>query len=56
MKPTRTMKQLMDWMDEHKSVEDDRPQIKGKAKGFHNQKDNRFIKTGGNWPKANFHN
>ena len=56
MKPTRTMKQLMDWMDEHKSVEDDRPQIKGKAKGFHNRKDNRFIKTGGNWPKANFHN
>ena len=46
MKPAWTMKQLMDWRDEHKRVEDDRAQIEGKAKGFHDQKDNRNNKTG----------
>ena len=56
MKPAQTMKQLMDQIDEHKRVEDDRAQIKGKAKGFHNRKDNHFNKTEGNWSKANFHN
>ena len=52
------MRQLMDRIDKHKRVEDDRAQIKGKgtAKGFHNWKDNHFNKTGGNWPKVNFHN
>ena len=46
----------MDRIDEHKRVEDDQAQIKGKTKGFHDQKDNRFNKIGGNWPKTNFHN
>lgn len=55
MKPARNMRQLMDWIDEHKRVEDDRTQIKGKTKGFHDRKDNRFNKTRGNWPKVNFH-
>jgi len=46
----------MDRIDEHKRVKDDRAQIKGKAKGFHDRKDNRINKTGENWPKANFRN
>ncbi|XP_075652760.1 uncharacterized protein LOC142623249 [Castanea sativa] len=48
MKPARNMRQLMDRIDEHKRVEDDQAQIKGKVKGFHDRKDNRFNKTGGN--------
>ncbi|XP_030941981.1 uncharacterized protein LOC115967005 [Quercus lobata] len=55
-RPVRTMKQLMDRIDEHKRVEDDRAKIKGKAKGFHDQKDSLFNKTRRNWPKANFCN
>ena len=56
MKPVRTMKQLMDRINEHKRVEDDRAQIKGKAEGFHDWKDNCSNKARRNWPKANFHN
>ena len=54
MKPAQNMRQLMDQIDEHNRVEDDRAQVKGKARGFHNWKDNCFNKTEGNWPKVNF--
>ena len=56
MKPARTMKQLMDQIDEHKRVEDNRAQITRKVEGFHDLKDNRFYKVWGKWPKVNFHN
>ena len=34
MKPTRSMRQFMDHIDEHKRVEDNQTQGKGKAKAF----------------------
>ena len=34
MKPARSMRQFMDHIDEHKRVEDNQTQGKGKAKAF----------------------
>ena len=39
MKPSRSMRQLMDYIDEHKQVEEDLTQQKGKAKAFPKKRD-----------------
>ena len=40
MKPARSMGQLMDYIDEHKRVEEDQTQAKGKTKIFPPEKRN----------------
>ena len=35
MKPSRSMRQLMDYIDEHKQVEEDQTQRKGRPKPSH---------------------
>ena len=57
MKPTRNMHQLMDRIDEHKKVEDDQVQGKGKAKVFTPEwRDPRSNRFGPNQPRRDFFN
>ena len=43
MKPNRSMHQLMDRINEHKRVEEDQTQGKGKAKVFSEKRDPRAV-------------
>ena len=54
-KPVQSMRQLMDWIDKHKRVEDDQQQAKGKAKEIpHDQIDFRSERYNSNQPKRDF--
>ena len=54
-KPVQSMRQLMDWIDKHKPVEDDQQQVKGKAKEIpHDQIDFRSERYNSNQPKRDF--
>ena len=56
MKPTHIMRQLMDYIDEHKRVEEDQTQGKGKAKVFPVKRDPRVGGYSHNRPKRDFTN
>ena len=54
-KPTRSMRQLMDRIDEYKRVKKDQQQGKGKAKVIsHDRRDFRSERYNSNWPKRDF--
>ena len=56
MKLAHSMCQLMDCIDEHKLVEEDQTQGKGKAKAFPEKRDHRLGSYNQNRPKRDFFN
>ena len=56
MKPTRSMRQFMDHIDEHKRVEDNQTQGKGKAKAFPEKRDPRVGGYNNNRSRGDFSN
>ena len=56
MKPARSMRQFMDHIDEHKRVEDNQTQGKGKAKAFPEKRDPRVGGYNNNRSRGDFSN
>ena len=56
MKPARSMRQFMDHIDEHKRVEDNQTQGKGKAKAFPKKRDPRVGGYDNNQSRRDFPN